>query len=80
MVEYDREHKTEYARSVASWMDAVGDIAAASDRLHIHANTLRYRLRRAGELFGLSLQSPDDRLSIWLQLRIDPQARPHGPV
>ena len=80
MVEYDREHKTEYARSVASWMDAVGDIAAASDRLHIHANTLRYRLRRAGELFGLSLQSPDDRLSIWLQLRIDPQARVHGPA
>jgi len=79
MVTHDREHKTEYARSVASWMDAIGDIAVASDVLHIHANTLRYRLRRAGELFGLSLQSPDDRLSIWLQLRIDPQTPPQVP-
>jgi DNA-binding PucR family transcriptional regulator len=70
MVTYDRERKTEYARSVTTWMDALGDIAIASDELSIHPNTLRYRLRRAGELFGLSLQSPDDRLSIWLQLRL----------
>ena len=70
MVAYDHERKTEYGRSVASWMDAVGDIALASESLNIHPNTLRYRLRRAGELFGLSLQNPDDRLSIWLQLRL----------
>jgi hypothetical protein len=71
MVAHDRQHKTGYAASVAAWLDAVGDIAAASESLHIHPNTLRYRLRRIGELFGITLDRPDERLSIWVQLRAE---------
>jgi hypothetical protein len=70
MVAYDAEHRTEYGDSVTAWLDAVGDIAAAAAKLGVHPNTLRYRLRRSGELFGLALDKPDDRLSIWLQLRL----------
>ncbi|MFD9129466.1 PucR family transcriptional regulator, partial [Kitasatospora sp. NPDC059571] len=70
MVAHDREHRTEYARSVAAWLDAVGSVAAAAQRLGVHPNTLKYRLRRAGQLFGLDLEHPDDRLSAWLQLRL----------
>jgi hypothetical protein len=69
MVAHDSDHKTDYASSVAAWLDAVGDIAAASERLHVHPNTLRYRLRRMGELFGITLDDPNERLSVWLQLR-----------
>jgi hypothetical protein len=71
MVAHDSGHKTEYASSVAAWLDAVGDIAAASESLHIHPNTLRYRLRRMGELFGITLDDPNQRLSVWLQLRAE---------
>lgn len=70
MSAYDLEHRTEYGRSVTAWLDAVGDVSSAATLLGIHANTLRYRLRRVGELFDLSLSNPDDRLSVWLQLRI----------
>ena len=45
-------------------------IGEAAARLTIHPNTLKYRLRRAGELFGIDLDHPDDRLSCWLQLRM----------
>jgi hypothetical protein len=71
MVAHDAEQKTEYAASVLAWLDAFGDMVVASDILHIHSNTLRYRLKRMGELFDVTLDNPNDRLSIWLQLRAD---------
>jgi hypothetical protein len=70
MVAFDFEHQTEYAVSITAWMDAIGDVTAASKQLGIHSNTLRYRLRRVNELFSISLDNPDDRLSLWLQLRL----------
>ncbi|KAB1139243.1 PucR family transcriptional regulator [Streptomyces luteolifulvus] len=70
MLEYDRAHDTPYATSVTAWLDAVGNVGEAARRLTVHQNTLKYRLRRARELFGLDLDDPDDRLSCWLQLRV----------
>lgn len=76
MAEHDQQHSTTYARSVLIWLDCQGDVGAAATRLQVHANTLRYRLRRAQERFGLDLEDPDVRLSMWLQLRLNRQV-PH---
>ena len=70
MLAYDLENKTNYADSVTAWLDAVGDIALAAESLFIHANTLRYRLRRVKDLFNITLDNPDDRLAVWMQLRL----------
>ena len=70
MLAYDLENKTNYADSVVAWLDAVGDIALAAESLFIHANTLRYRLRRVKDLFNITLDNPDDRLAVWMQLRL----------
>lgn len=70
MVAHDTARGTAYGRSIAAWFDAVGEIAIAAEALDVHPNTLRYRLRRATELFGIALQHPDDRLAIWMQLRL----------
>ena len=40
------------------------------DELHIHPNTLRYRVRRAEELLGMSLDDPDNRLLLEIQLLV----------
>lgn len=69
--EHDREYGTNYADTVLAWLDAHGDIAMAAEHLNVHPNTLRYRLRRVEERFGLDLSNPDSRLSAWLQLRLD---------
>jgi PucR C-terminal helix-turn-helix domain len=72
MLAYDQEHATDYRSSVVAWLDAVGDIASAARHLGVHPNTLRYRLRRVEKLFDITLDHPDDRLSVWLQLRAAP--------
>ncbi len=70
MTAHDQARQTEYSASVLAWLDAVGDITEASVRIGVHPNTLRYRLRRAGELFDFDLDQPDDRLAVWLHLRL----------
>ncbi|MFE0136802.1 PucR family transcriptional regulator [Streptomyces sp. NPDC059037] len=70
LLDHDRTHHTRYAASVTAWLDAVGNVGDAARRLNIHPNTLKYRLRRVREVFGLDLDAPDDRLACWLQLRI----------
>ncbi|MGW7636788.1 PucR family transcriptional regulator [Streptomyces decoyicus] len=70
MREHDRTRHTAYAASVLAWLDAAGNVGEAARRLTVHPNTLKYRLRRARELFGIDLDHPDVRLSCWLQLRL----------
>jgi len=69
MTRHDIDQKTEYSSSVTAWIQSLGDITAAARSLEIHPNTLRYRLRRASELFDLDLVDSDERLEIWLHLR-----------
>jgi hypothetical protein len=67
---YDRRRGTQYGRSLLAYLEAMGDAAAAGGKLAVHRNTLRYRIRRAASLFNLDLQDPDERLLVWLQLRL----------
>ncbi|WP_405939972.1 helix-turn-helix domain-containing protein [Streptomyces sp. NBC_00726] len=60
----------ELVRSLAAYLDASGDVARAAERLVVHPNTLRYRLRRARERFGVDLDDPDTRLLVTLAVRL----------
>ncbi|MGK4580602.1 PucR family transcriptional regulator [Kitasatospora sp. HPMI-4] len=70
LTEYDRRHGTRLAESVLAWLDAFGEVRVAADSLHIHPNTLRYRVRRAEQLTGIDLAQPQQRLLAMLQLRL----------
>jgi DNA-binding PucR family transcriptional regulator len=68
LVAYDREHRTDLVGSVVAWLDAMGDVRTAAERLTVHPNTLRYRVRRATAIAGLRLDEPRARLVHHLQL------------
>ena len=70
---HDRRHGTAYAATLLAYLGANSDIAAAARRLSVHSNTCRYRLARAEEIFGFTLTHPDERLLLWLQLRLSDQ-------
>ncbi|MFF8764734.1 PucR family transcriptional regulator [Nocardiopsis dassonvillei] len=59
----------EQRRSLSAYLDAFGDVSGAAERLHVHPNTLRHRIRRIRELTGLDLDDADQRLLATLTLR-----------
>lgn len=69
LLDHDDSQSSELVASVRAYLDELGDIRRASDRLHIHPNTLRHRIRRVAEISGIDLADPDSRLLLQLQLR-----------
>lgn len=63
------------AETLAAYLDGFGDVGAVATRLHVHPNTVRYRVRRLEKLLGASLADPDDRLVLALSLRATEPSR-----
>lgn len=67
---HDRERGTAYGETLLAYFNATGDASIAAKEIGVHPNTVRYRLRRVQTLFGLDLDDPDERLLVWMQLRL----------
>jgi len=72
LIEYDARHHTNLVETLQAWLEAFGDVVAASEGLFVHPNTFRYRLRRLTEVGDLDLADPDVRFGAMLQLRVLP--------
>jgi hypothetical protein len=58
------------ARTLLAWLESADDANAAALRLHVHPQTIRYRLRQVSGLFGDALTEPDARFRLLLALRV----------
>jgi hypothetical protein len=58
------------AGTLLAWLESADDANAAARRLHVHPQTIRYRLRQVSELFGDALADPDARFRLLLALRV----------
>jgi DNA-binding PucR family transcriptional regulator len=67
---HDAEHKGSYASTLRAYLDCFGDVPRAAERISVHPNTFRYRMRRVVELFELDLEDADERVVLELQLRL----------
>ncbi|AQA04073.1 transcriptional regulator [Mycobacterium sp. MS1601] len=67
-----RETDAALAETLRCYLDSFGDVAAAARELHVHPNTVRYRVRRIEEILTTSLADPDVRLVLSLSLRAVP--------
>lgn len=70
LIAYDDRHNAKLIETLRAWLDAFGDVIAASKAVYVHPNTFRYRLRRVAEVGGIDLNDPDTRFAAMLQLRI----------
>ncbi|HWI73859.1 MAG TPA: helix-turn-helix domain-containing protein, partial [Baekduia sp.] len=56
--------------TLAAWLADPGRPQAMADRLGLHVQTVRYRLKALRELFGDALDDPDARFELSLALRV----------
>ena len=55
--------------TLLAWLRHDGNVPAAAAELHVHAQTVRYRLARLRELYGRQLEDPDGRFELEIALR-----------
>lgn len=65
---HDQAHATEYVVTLQAWLEAQGDPTAAGERLGVHENTVRYRLRKMAEVANLQLDDAKKRLAMMIEL------------
>jgi hypothetical protein len=83
LITHDRQYNTDYVTTLRVYINSFGDMRAAAKSLHLHPNSLRYRVKRLTEIGGLDLDDPKLRLALQLLLEMapepgDPAGRDHG--
>lgn len=68
--EHDRRYESDLVRTLRAYLRADGHANDAAATLHIHRNTLRYRLGQIEKLMGIDLQSLEGRTAAALALRL----------
>jgi DNA-binding PucR family transcriptional regulator len=68
--QYDRENQTSMLETLETFLDAAGKVNVTAQRLHIHINTLSYRLRRIEEIMRVDLENMNQRAALYLELKM----------
>ncbi|WP_433506683.1 PucR family transcriptional regulator [Pseudonocardia halophobica] len=66
---YDERNAAGLLETLEAFLDCSGSWSRAAERLHLHVNTVRYRIGRVEELTGRSLADFPDRVDLFLALR-----------
>jgi purine catabolism regulator len=67
--DYDRLHRSELVSTVSMFIGCNGNHVRTAQELHLHRNSLLYRLDRAQKVLGRDLDDSDTRLAVQLALR-----------
>ncbi|GEJ99854.1 PucR family transcriptional regulator ligand-binding domain-containing protein [Streptomyces sp. 1-11] len=70
LTDYDRRHRAELIPTLEAFLDCDGSWTRCATRLHLHVNTLRYRVGRIEQLTGRDLSRLEDKLDFFLALRM----------
>jgi len=69
LADYDHRQGAELLKTLEAFFTNLGNLARTAEALHVHRNTLLYRLDRIGEISGLNLDDSEDRLALWIALK-----------
>lgn len=67
---YDQRHRAELVPTLEAFLECDGSWTRCAARLHLHVNTLRYRIGRIEQLTGRDLSRLEDKLDFFLALRM----------
>lgn len=68
VLDYDTEHGSDLVGTLQVFLDCSGSWTVAAAKLHVHVNTLRYRVGRVEELLDVDLSEFAARVDLYLAL------------
>jgi PucR family transcriptional regulator, purine catabolism regulatory protein len=75
LVAFDKEKNAELVDTLDAFYACHGNLSQTAARLHIHRNTLTYRLSQISSVAQVDLEDPDARFSLQLALKLRPVLR-----
>lgn len=70
IADHDRENGTPYMETLSTYLREGCRSQACADTMGLHVTTLRYRLSRIQELFGVDVETPEKRFAVELAIRL----------
>ena len=70
LLAYDRRRNSEMIDTLEAYFDSGCNVVDAADRLHVHRNSLAYRLRRVAEITGRDLHQQEHLFLLQLALKV----------
>lgn len=70
LMAYDRENSSDYTRTLEVYLEHMGKSQRVCSELHIHKNTLLYRINKLSEFFGIDVDSGDSAFRAYLSLKV----------
>ena len=67
---HDERQRAELVNTLEAFFACHGNHVRTAQRLHLHRNTLLYRLERARQVLGVDLDDPEVRLALQVALKI----------
>ncbi|MFI6854217.1 cytochrome P450 [Streptomyces sp. NPDC050416] len=80
LMAHDAEHGTEYLHTFRVALRSNRSWRLAADELHIHKQTLGYRLRKIEQLTGRGVTQTDHIAELWFAVRAHDLVHSRGPV
>jgi DNA-binding PucR family transcriptional regulator len=68
---YDQEHGSNLLQTLETYLDCDSQPKAAAEALHVHANTLKYRLGRIEEIGSIDLGQMKQKATLFLELKLN---------
>ena len=70
LYEYDMENGTEFFKTLYSYIKHSRRLQDVSNELHIHKNTVSYRINRVKEMFDIDLNNAEIRIGFYLAYHV----------
>nr|WP_269432473.1 helix-turn-helix domain-containing protein [Paenibacillus sp. VKM B-2647] len=67
--EYDRGHHTNLVETLEVFLNSDSNAKDAAAALHIHTNTMNYRLARIAEIGDIDLKNMDQKVALYIDLK-----------
>lgn len=67
---YDEVHRADLVKTLETFLQESGSWTRCAEQMHLHVNSVRYRIQRIEELTGRNLARLEDRVDFFLALRL----------
>ena len=70
LLEYDQNHGTDFLNTLHEYLESPGQPTQIAKRLHVHKNTLLYRMDKIRNIMDCKIEAGDEFMSFGLSYKI----------